>query len=195
MTQLELISIMQMLAKKHNKRVFSLRELSLLAGETCASTGMSLLRGEKHKIVSRVRNLWLNMQDPPSLETVALIMQTPSYISFESALYRHGIVSQSPRGELLVATTLKPCKIRTPLGTIHYMHLAKKLFFGFDENRIALPEKAFLDMIYIRIRHGTFEHYSDVLYPELLNRKRLKLFLKEYPMFVAKAVFGSHWIF
>lgn len=191
MTQLELIRIMQMLSKRHNKRVFSLREISLLAGETRAAAGMSLLRAEKHNIVSRVRNLWLNMLDPPPLDTVAFSVQTPSYISFESALYRHGIVSQSPRGELLVATTLKPCSVQTKLGDIHYVHLAKKLFFGFDENRVALPEKAFLDMIYIRIRYGTYKQYSDVLYPELLNKKRLKLFLKAYPLYVHKGIESS----
>lgn len=188
MTQLELIHVMQMLAKKHNKRVFSLGELSVLTGESRAATGMSLLRAEKHGITARARNLWVNMMDPPSLDVVALSVQSPSYVSFESALYRHGIVSQRPQGELLMATTLKPGRIRTKLGDIHYVHLAKKLFFGFDETGVALPEKAFLDMVYLRMRNGTFKQYSDVLYPELLNQKRLRQFLKKYPKFVAKAV-------
>lgn len=186
MTQLELITTLQMLAKKYDKRVFLLRELALLAGETCAATGMSLLRAEKHNIVARVHNLWLNLMDPPSLDAVAFEVRSPSYISFESALYRHGILSQAPRGELLVATPLKSARVRTPFGDIRYVHLAKKYCFGFDANRVALPEKAFLDMIYMRMRNGTFKQYSDVLYPDALNKKRLKLFLRPYPGYVAK---------
>lgn len=173
--------------KNHNKKIFTLRELAILTKESDASVGMALLRAKKSGLVARVKGLWVNMVDKPELEEVALELRSPSYISFESALYRHGILSQSPRGLLSLATTLKPDKITTSLGDLQFTHLSPKLFFGFDSNRLATPEKAFLDLIYIKIRRGTLET-SEVFYLDLLNKRKLLLLAGKFPSYVKKEI-------
>ena len=80
--------------------------------------------------------------------------------------------------------------MKTPLGVIYYTHLAEKYFFGFDAARMAGPEKAFLDMVYIRMRHGTFEP-SEVFYRELLNEKKLKELAKRFPKYIANAIYSK----
>ena len=187
MNSTELIKHMQSLASRHKKKIFSLRELEILSGDSAASVGMALLRAKKNGLVDRVRNLWINMMDKPALEELSLELVSPSYISFESALYKHGILSQSPRGVLSLATTAKPAKITTPLGDVQFIHLAPKLFFGFDANRLASPEKAFVDLVYIRIRHGIPE-LSEVFYLDLLNKKELSSIAAKFPNYVKKAL-------
>ncbi len=187
MNSTTLLKLIRKLAKDHNKKIFTLRELAILTDENDASTGMALLRAKKSGVVGRIKNLWINMIDKPTLEDVALELKSPSYISFESALYKHGILSQSPRGLLSLATTLKPGKISTPLGDIQYTHLSPKLFFGFDSNRLAISEKAFLDLIYIKIRRGTLET-SEVFYLDLLNKQKLLSLADKFPPYVKKEI-------
>lgn len=187
MNSTDLVKLVQNFARRYNKRIFTLREVESLSGDSAASVGMALLRAKKNGLVDRVRNLWINMMDKPNLEEVALELVSPSYISFESALYKHGILSQSPRGVLSLATTAKPAKITTPLGDVQFIHLASKLFFGFDANRLASPEKAFVDLMYIRIRRGMPE-LPEVFYLDLLNKKKLGSIAAKFPNYVKKAL-------
>ncbi|MBI2982565.1 MAG: hypothetical protein HYY44_09815 [Deltaproteobacteria bacterium] len=183
MTQIGLIRILQRLAK-NRKRVFTLREVATLAGVSRPAAGMTLLRAEKNGLVSRSANEWINLMDPPKLEEVALAVASPSYISFESALYHHGVISQSPRGYLSVAVQGRPRELITPLGKIRLIHLQPSLFFGFDTHRIASPEKAWLDLLYIRGLRGRKKVISEEVYRNRLNRKRLRLLEKEFPIWV-----------
>ena len=187
MTIFQLIQLLDMLAETHRKRVFRLREIAALGKVTMAAAGMTLHRGQKKGIVHRVGNLWVNAMHPPALEAVALSLASPSYISFESALYQRGILSQSPRGFLTLATTGRPQMYRTPWGNIQYIHLKRDLFFGFDSERVAYPEKAWLDTLYIRWRKGE-GGFRETVYPEHLKRPRLKKYSRRYPKFLTKNV-------
>ena len=179
MTTLALIQTLAKMAKEHRKRVWSLAELARLCGESHASVGMSLVRARKKGIVARVGSLWLNMMDAPTLEEVAFALVSPSYISFESALYRCGILSQAPRGAMTVATLGRPRLVATPLGDIRFIRLKRSLFFGYDAQRVAYPEKAWLDLLYLRRRKG--DTIAETMYPESLNRKRMKGFAAHFP--------------
>lgn len=181
----DLAKIVRKMARDYNKKLFTSRELATIANESMAAVGMALLRGKKNGLVDRVQGLWVNMIDRPTLEEVALELKSSSYISFESALYKHGILSQSPRGFLTVATTSRSVKILSSLGNIQFIHLLPELFFGFDKKRLALPEKAFLDMIYIKTRRGTLKS-GEVIYTDVLNRKRLYKLAKTFPKYVEK---------
>ena len=76
----------------------------------------------------------------------------PSYISLQSALYLHGIISQIPA--ITYAVSLgRPRRYETPLGTFSIHHVNAEFFFGFELDRsghakIALPEKALVDQLY-----------------------------------------------
>lgn len=184
MTIVRLIQMLHHLARDRGKRIFSLRDLAILSGSTRASVGMTLLRAQKKGLVFRIGNTWINCLDPPPLDDIGLALRSPSYISFESALYRHGILSQSPRGALVLATTRRPGRMDTPWGKIQFIHLKNTLFFGYDAHRVAHPEKAWLDLVYIRGRKGRREILTETFYLKGLNRRRLNEFGRRFPRWV-----------
>lgn len=101
------------------------------------------------------RSLWvfpaqLNPLTLPEYLTAPL----PSYISLQSALYYHSMISQIPS----IIYAVSPARTRrftTPLGTISIHHLPPDLFFGYAVSgaeglKIATPEKALVDLLYLR---------------------------------------------
>src|SRR5208283_4430749 len=77
----------------------------------------------------------------------------PSYISFRSALSKYGVISEMPYA-LEMATT-KSTRMKKIGGTdVYYRKLKAGLFFGYTLAGgvfIAEPEKAFLDLLYLRV--------------------------------------------
>jgi predicted transcriptional regulator of viral defense system len=77
----------------------------------------------------------------------------PAYVSLQSALYLHGMVSQVPA--LTYAVTLaRSRRLVTPLGTVSLHHVRPSFFFGYEERgrgggRLATPEKALVDFLYL----------------------------------------------
>lgn len=188
MTIIELTKILKKFSSEYGKRVFRLKELSVFANESQSSACMALIRAAKAGLVSRVGTVWVNSLDPPALEEIAFELRPVSYVSFESILYNRGVLSQSPRGGLSLATTGRSANVQTPFGNIIFVHITKPLFFGFDEKREASAEKAFLDMIYIRIRKGTFDELTEVLYPEMLDKSMLGKLARRFPKYVQKGL-------
>jgi predicted transcriptional regulator of viral defense system len=76
----------------------------------------------------------------------------PAYVSLQSALYLHGMISQIPAVTYAVSLA-RPKRYPTPLGTFSIHHVASDFFFGFELDqtataKIALPEKALVDLFY-----------------------------------------------
>ncbi|MEI7879896.1 MAG: hypothetical protein WCI95_03370 [bacterium] len=95
----------------------------------------------------------------------------PAYLSLQSALYHHGMISQIP--VLVYAVSLaRTRRYDTPLGVISVHHIAPEFFFGFEslgENgiRMARPEKALLDVFYLApARSRLFCNLPEVERPE-----------------------------
>ena len=70
----------------------------------------------------------------------------PSYVSMQTALYYHGMVSQIPT-VVYAATIGRTRRFPTPLGMVSAHHLQPSFFFGFEVVgdhgvQIATPEKA-----------------------------------------------------
>ena len=77
----------------------------------------------------------------------------PSYISFRSALSKYGVISEVPY-VLEMATTKSTRRKRIGGIDVLYRKLKKNLFFGYMLAKgvfIAEPEKAFLDLLYLKI--------------------------------------------
>ncbi|MCX6716455.1 MAG: hypothetical protein NTV72_00845 [Candidatus Taylorbacteria bacterium] len=89
----------------------------------------------------------------PSKFLIANFLYEPSYISFESALNFHGILSQFPVE--ITSATVKKTKSKEIDGNLYdYSRINKDLFWGYEKKEgflIALPEKALLDQIYLSI--------------------------------------------
>ena len=84
------------------------------------------------------------------IDLVANSLYDPSYLSFESALARYGLLSQVPY-TLTFATTRKTFKVKSAELAIEYRRIQPALFFGYVKANslfVATPEKAFLDTVY-----------------------------------------------
>ncbi len=77
----------------------------------------------------------------------------PAYVSLQSALYYHGMVSQIP-ASIYAVSLARTRRYVTPLGVISIHHITPEFFFGYETLgekgiRIARPEKALLDVFYL----------------------------------------------
>lgn len=77
----------------------------------------------------------------------------PAYVSLQSALYYHGMISQIPSSVYAVSLARTRC-YPTPLGVVSIHHLSPDFFFGYETVgdqgiRLARPEKALLDVFYL----------------------------------------------
>jgi predicted transcriptional regulator of viral defense system len=76
----------------------------------------------------------------------------PAYVSLQSALYHHGMVSQIPAVTYVVSLA-RTRRYQTPVGTFSIHHVAPDFFFGYELDitgrvKIASPEKALADTFY-----------------------------------------------
>lgn len=119
---------------------------------TNASKILARLARAKH-VIHLARGLWAF---PMYLDILALPQYLtapfPSYISLQTALYYHGMVSQLP--EVIYAISLARTKrFATPLGVISIHHVQADFFFGYEEKgknvKMATPEKALADVFYL----------------------------------------------
>lgn len=145
-----------------------------------------LTRALHSGMVERIaKGVYINsfLKDYPVIEEVGCFLRTPSYISCEWALNRHGILMQSP----LYCTVLT---LSTAVGawrnlawrgvTLEFSHIACRLFSGYEPRdgfNLALPEKALLDTIYLRKSIP----FRDELDMELLDKKRLARLAEVFP--------------
>jgi len=184
MGQVDLIKTLETLSRDFKKKVFNVREIASLLSLSRPAAAMLLMRAEKKGLVFRIKNLWVNHLNPPSLLDVAFALYSPSYLSLESALFYHQCLSQSPKGGLTLVTSGRPFKIKTPLGNIRYFHTKENLFFGFDVHRMAYPEKAWLDLVYLRGLRGRSHILSEEIYFDRLNKKKIFNLAQRFPSWV-----------
>lgn len=94
--------------------------------------------------------------DEKVLFEIANRIYAPSYISFEMALAYYGLIPESVYG-ITSASTRKTKRFATTVGDFLYRTIHPRHYFGYEiiMNRekafkMAFPEKAFLDLLYIR---------------------------------------------
>lgn len=85
---------------------------------------------------------------------IAQYFYTPSYVSFETALNYHGILSQFPY-EITSATTKKRSTKTYQEKAFSFLSIKKDLFLGYaklGDSLIAIPEKALFDQLYMALK-------------------------------------------
>jgi predicted transcriptional regulator of viral defense system len=94
----------------------------------------------------------------------------PAYISLQTALYHHTMISQMP--SVIYAVSLaRSRRYETRIGTFSIHHIDPDFFFGYELNasgdaKIALPEKALLDVLYLSpSRTRLFVTLPEIEYP------------------------------
>lgn len=173
------------------KKVFSLSDLRQLTGTDDRVLQVELSRLTGRGLVTRLSAGWYaNPFNPPSAEEAAMVLRFPSYLSMEYALFKHGILSQTVF-TLTAVTTGYPGSFAVQNAMIEYHRISKKLFWGYeacDGVNLACPEKALLDLVYIRHLKGRFSledvfSLLDDMYIEDLDRKKLTGYTRRFGRF------------
>lgn len=138
--------------KALGKDVFGVRDVKTMFPEEANYVNTILKRLKEAGIIAPVtRGLYRLCDVTVEIEKIATTLLYPSYISFESALSKYGIINQG-LFELTLATTRHSKRIRIGEVTCAYSQLKPKLFFGFNLLNgiyIAEPEKSLLDTLYL----------------------------------------------
>ena len=128
MTQTEALAILKSMDNA-GTYVFLRRELKRLFDEPSATFAKTLERLVKSRILIRAaRGVYVfAFSRHLGITTLELITQylrrlEYNYVSYESALAEHGLISQVPYNLLTVATTGREGRFDTPYGTIIFTH-------------------------------------------------------------------------
>ena len=156
--------------------VFSTRDVaaSLEVSPAHASTVLRRLAGAGRIICLR-RGVWAfrDRLDPLAVPE-HLTFPFPAYVSLQSALYLHGMISQVPSVTYAVSLA-RTRRWTTPVGTVSIHHVEPWFFFGFEDagrrgGRLATPEKALVDVLYLRpARSGLFRSLPELTWPGTFN--------------------------
>lgn len=122
-------------------------------GKPHASKIAARLAEAGHLLALR-RGVWAfpDRLDPLGLPE-RLTAPQPAYVSLQSALYHHGMISQIP-SSIYAVSLARTRRYTTPMGVVSIHHVAPDFFFGYESVggktiRMARPEKALLDVFYL----------------------------------------------
>ena len=149
----------------------------------------------KKGIVRRVLKGYYTVRIDPFV--VATNIYTPSYLTGISSLVAHGVSEQIPNYHIIVVPPkVKPKTLAIGGETFRLLTIPKKFFFGYycrespyDEGFyyfIAKPEKAILDMVYLRIPINPL-----TLHIDRLDLTTLFSYLRKYPYWVEDSIIGE----
>ncbi len=153
--------------------VFTTREAAarLRVPNGHASVSLARLAGAGHLVRLR-RGVWAF---PGRVDALAmpeyLTAPLPAYVSLQSALYLHGMISQMPAVTYAV-TLARTRRYVTPLGVVSLHHIQPTFFFGFEDRgdaggRLATPEKALVDFLYLAsARSQLFRALPEIAWPK-----------------------------
>lgn len=145
-----------------NRLVFTTNEIAALAGLSLSLANQMLTRIEGQGLIAKIkRGVWGKIYDKRfEANDVIPFLNTGhrSYLSFVSALHKHGIISQIPQ-EITVASTAHSKSMTTAAGTFVIHQISPSFFDGFvlSESKnyyIATPEKALVDCLYLSFKKG-----------------------------------------
>jgi predicted transcriptional regulator of viral defense system len=135
-----------------------------------ASVSLARLAAAGHLVRLR-RGVWAL---PGRVDALAmpehLTAPLPAYVSLQSALYLHGMISQMPAVTYAV-TLARTRRYATPLGVVSLHHVRPTFFFGFEDRgdaggRLATPEKALVDFLYLApARSKLFRALPELAWP------------------------------
>ncbi len=124
---------------------------------------------------------------------LASMLAKPSYLSLEKALEYHDMIPEAVPAFTSV-TTERPGRFTTSLGVFDYRHIQRPLFWGYEPLNInrqtafmASPEKAILDLFYIRTPKVSFDYLEEMRFQNL-DRLRLKKLLEYAARFKKKGI-------
>jgi predicted transcriptional regulator of viral defense system len=176
---------------RFNKPYWSVADLEKILGYRSRQTLLVVLhRLVREGVLTRMRR-GIYRVSIHSVEGAHLanLLYTPSYLSFESALSRYGILSQIPYA-MTLATTRRSKKMTLDGTAVEYRQLREDLFFGHRLEKgldIAEPEKALLDALYL-VKRGKLSLALEELDLSGLSLKKLDSYGSRFPRYVQAAL-------
>lgn len=140
-----------------------------------------LVRVKKNMYVRR--EVW-NTADREEKFEIANLGQTPSYISFMTALDFYEITTQVQRDFFESVAVKRTKEIRIDNTVFRYSKIKTELYFGFSKEKnyfIATPEKALLDAFYL-MSYGRYSIDISALDSTKLDRGKIKNMSRKFPL-------------
>lgn len=168
--------------------VIETRDAAVILGVGNAhASKMAARLAEAGHLLALRRGVWAF---PGRLDLLALperlTAPQPAYVSLQSALYHHGMISQIPSSVYAVSLA-RTRRYATPLGVVSIHHVAPDFFLGFESLgekgiRMARPEKALLDAFYLApARSRLFCRLPEVEKPEEFDVKEARRMIALIP--------------
>jgi predicted transcriptional regulator of viral defense system len=135
-----------------NRSLFTLGDVKKLLLIKKANTAYKFIqRLRKNGILQKLtKGKYQFLLSNPTDFEIANFLYSPSYISLETALNLHGILTQAPY-EITLLTPLRNKTIEISGRRFVYLHITPKLYYGFQKEKnflLATPEKALFDELY-----------------------------------------------
>lgn len=137
--------------------IFTVEQAGRILGSS--HVNITLSRWEKMGEINRLkRGLYLVSNKPVDEQVIANFLYQPSYVSMETVLNHSGVIPDVS-GVITSVVTGKPRRFGNEEGSFSYSRVSRHLFFGYELIRdvksgllmkIATPEKALLDYMYVR---------------------------------------------
>ena len=158
--------------RRFGRPVITTEEASLRLRASRSAACRTLDRLAQAGLVTRLRRgLWLLVERPDPLALAEYVAAPfPAYVSLQTALYHHGLITQVPGP--IYAVTLGPTRrVRTSVGTFSLHRVVPEFFGGFrigagSDVPLATPEKALCDVLYLtNARSRLFSRLPEVELP------------------------------
>lgn len=173
-----------------NKLYFGYEEISRALGITLQSARVSANRYVNQGLLVKLkRNIYITKDRWKSLEqddkfALANLVQVPSYISLMTALDYYEITTQIQR-DFIESIGVKRTKEKAVENTTFiFTKIRPDLYFGFERKKdffIAVPEKAFLDALYLTSL-GRYNFDVASLDFNKLNENEVRKLGKRFPL-------------
>jgi len=136
-----------------------------------AASRMLTRLAEAGHLLKLRRGLWCIAGEVNALQAAhSLVAPFPAYVSLQSALFHHAIISQVP-AVVYVVSPARTRRLVTPLGDYSIHHVQPGFFFGYavledGMTRMASREKALVDFLYLHCaRSALFRSLPEVELP------------------------------
>jgi predicted transcriptional regulator of viral defense system len=182
-----------------NLAVISTRDVSACLQIKQSHASKILDRLAKGGVIKKiVRGLWIfSGHHDPFILPEAITNPYPSYISLQTALYFHGMISQIPE-TIYVVSLARTRKYKTPLGVFSIHHFTPDLFFGYENInetfiKIATPEKALFDFLYLSKAGSLFHKLPELEFPKKFKKNKMIEMIQQVPSLRLRTMMQLKW--
>lgn len=174
------------------KTVFRLRDLKDLWGDKELNAKIAAKRMTEKNLFYRISKGYYALDKDYNLYELANLIVSPSYVSFNSALFYHNVCFQMRK--TIDSVALFNYKKKIQKTVFQYFAMKRDLFFNLegivfrDKVSLALPERAILDCFYFgflpsidaeeKINFNYLKELS-IIYPKSVQKKIERFYAKK----------------